>query len=44
MTEKDFFKLKEFNLPQINYLKVSYQILNKTSLINKIKKIYDKVY
>ena len=44
MTEKDFFKLKKFNLPQINYLKVSYQILNKTSLINKIKKIYDKVY
>ena len=43
MTEKDFFKLKEFNLPQINYLKVSYQIYNKNSLINKIKKIYDKI-
>ena len=44
MTEKDFFKLKDFNLPPIDYLKVSYQILNKNSLINKIKKIYDKIY
>ena len=25
MTEKDFFKLKDFNLPQINYLKVSFK-------------------
>tara|TARA_A100001015_G_scaffold265997_1_gene314853 strand:- start:288 stop:1235 length:948 start_codon:yes stop_codon:yes gene_type:complete len=44
MTEKDFFKFKELNFSQINYLKVSFQILNKERLINKIKKIYDKIY
>ena len=43
MTEKDFFKFKGFNLSQINYLKVSFQILDKENLINKMKKIYDKI-
>ena len=43
MTEKDFFKFQDFNLSQINYLKVSLQILNKERLMNIIKKVYDKI-
>ena len=43
MTEKDFFKIQDFNLSQINYLKVSLQILNKEKLMNLIKKVYDKI-
>ena len=41
MTEKDFFKIKDFNLRNINYLKVKLQIEEKEKLLNKIKKIYE---
>ena len=41
MTEKDFFKIKDFNLKKINYLKVKLQIEEKEKLLNKIKKIYE---
>ncbi len=41
MTEKDFYKIKEFNLKKIDYLKVSLEIKEKQKLINKIRKIYD---
>ena len=41
MTEKDFFKIYKFGLDNINYLKVSLEIINKENLIEKIKKIYD---
>ena len=41
MTEKDFFKIKDFGLENLSYLKVSLEINNKEKLINRIKKIYD---
>ena len=41
MTKKDFFKIKDFNLRNINYLKVKLQIEEKEKLLNKIKKIYE---
>ena len=37
MTEKDYFKVKNFNLQNINYLKVSLEIEKKEKLINRIK-------
>lgn len=42
MTEKDFFKVKNFNLDKIKYLKISLEIDNKEKLINKIKTLYVK--
>lgn len=39
MTEKDFFKINNFNLNNINYLKVSLEIPNKKDIINEIKKL-----
>ena len=39
MTEKDFFKIKDFNLRNLNYLKVKLQIEEKEKLLNKIKNI-----
>ena len=41
MTEKDFFKINNFKIRKIDYLRVSLQIYDKEKLINKIKKIYD---
>ena len=41
MTEKDFFKIKDFNLSDINYLKVNLVIEKKEELINQILNIYD---
>mgnify|MGYP001276576409 CR=1 FL=1 len=41
MTEKDFFKIKDFNLKKINYLKVELQIEEKRKLLGKIKKTYE---
>ena len=37
MTEKDFFKIDEFKLKDIDYLKVNLEIENKEGLLNKIK-------
>ena len=42
MTEKDFFKVKEFKVSGINYLEVQTEIENLEKLIKKILKIYDK--
>ena len=42
MTEKDFYKIKEFNFKEIKYLKVSLQILEKEKLIKLVNDIYDK--
>jgi len=39
MTEKDFFKVNNFNLNNINYLRVSLEIPNKMDIINEIKKL-----
>jgi len=41
MTEKDYFKIKDFNIDKIGYLKVSLEIEEKNKLIEKIRKIYD---
>ena len=43
MTEKDFFKVRKFNLRNIKYLKVSLEIKNKKKFLNKIMQIYDKI-
>ena len=42
MTEKDFFKIKDFKLQNINYLKVSLEIERKDNLIKILNKLYDK--
>lgn len=41
MTEKDYFKIKDYNISKIKYLKVSLEIINLDKFLNKIKKIYD---
>ncbi len=42
MTEKDFYKIKDLNLPNFDYLKVELEIENKEKLIKKILNINDK--
>ncbi len=42
MTEKDFFKIKRFNIKNIEYLKIELEIANKENFIKRIKEIYDK--
>ena len=42
MTEKDFFKIKEFNIFGVEYLKVSLEINEKNRFIKKLTKIYDQ--
>ena len=42
MTEKDYFKIKHFNISKIKYLKVCLVINNQKILLDKIKNIYDK--
>ena len=41
MTEKDYFKIKVFNEPEIKYLEISLEIKHKEKLIQKISKLYD---
>ncbi len=36
MTEKDYFRIKKYNLPEIEYLKVDLKIFQKEELIKKI--------
>ncbi len=42
MTEKDYFKIKDFKLKKLQYLKVSLKINNQDKLIKKIGNLYDK--
>ncbi len=42
MTEKDYFKIKDFNIDNIRYLKVSLIINEKEKFLNKILELYDK--
>ena len=44
MTEKDFYKIKEFAIPEVKYLKVNLIVNQKERLITKILDSYDKVY
>jgi tetraacyldisaccharide 4'-kinase len=41
MTEKDYFKIKVFNEPEIKYLEISLEIKQKEKLIQKISQLYD---
>ena len=41
MTEKDYFKIKNFNFKKINYLKSFFRNKKKKKFIKKIKKLYD---
>ena len=41
-TEKDFFRVKNFKLNQINYLEVEPDIENKQEFLKKISEVYDK--
>ncbi len=40
-TEKDFSRIKHYNLKEINYLKVDLEIKDKESLLKEVFKIYD---
>ena len=42
MTEKDYLRIKQFNLKGIGYLKIDLNIHNSSNLIEKILKTYDK--
>lgn len=41
MTEKDYFKIKDFKINGLNCLKVSLEIIKKDKLLQEIIKIYD---
>ncbi len=40
MTEKDFYKVNKFEIPNINYLKVSLEILKKDEFLKIVNKVY----
>ena len=42
MNENGFFKIKDFNIPDINFLKVRLIINDQDKLIKRIMKLYDK--
>jgi len=42
MTEKDYYKVKNFNKGQIHYLEVELEIAEKENFIKKIIKLYDQ--
>tara|TARA_B110000211_G_C14047743_1_gene539800 strand:+ start:572 stop:1513 length:942 start_codon:yes stop_codon:yes gene_type:complete len=42
MTEKDYFKINNFNYDEIKYLKIQLEIDEKEKFLNKISKLYDK--
>ncbi len=41
LTEKDYHRIKEFNLERIDYLKVELKVQDKENFIKKIQKVYD---
>jgi tetraacyldisaccharide 4'-kinase len=41
MTEKDYFKIKHFDLKDIKFLKIHYKISDQEKFLNRISKIYD---
>ena len=42
MTEKDYFKINNFNLNNIGFLKVSLKLDNKEKFLDRISELYDK--
>ena len=43
-TEKDYFRIKDFNLKNKDYLKLKYKIDNEEKFLNKISESYDKKF
>ena len=41
-TEKDYFRIKDYNLNEIKYLKIDLEIIEKEKFLKNIFKIYDK--
>ena len=41
MTEKDYFKIKDFNFTGLNQLKVSLDIKEKEKLLKRIIRLYE---
>ena len=41
MTEKDFFKVHNFKIKDLSYLKVKLEIKNREKFFNRLKKFYD---
>ena len=39
MTEKDFFKVENYNLKKIDYLKITLEIEEKNKLLNILKNL-----
>ena len=42
MTEKDYFKINDFKLDEIKYLKVSLVVNEKENLLKTIYRLYDQ--
>ena len=42
MTEKDYFKIKDYKIDNIKYLKISLRIHNQNKLLNRLKELYAK--
>jgi tetraacyldisaccharide 4'-kinase len=42
MTEKDFFRIKDYNIEGLKYLKVSLEINDKDRFIKRLNRLYDK--
>ncbi len=42
MTEKDYFKIKDYNINDIGYLNVTLEIIEKENFIKAITKLYDQ--
>ena len=44
MTEKDYYKIVDYNIPNIKFLKVSLKIEKQEELVKKILKLNDKIF
>ena len=42
MTEKDYYRVKDYNLPEVQYIKVKLEITEKKEFLKKVLKVYDK--
>ena len=43
-TEKDYFKMKDFNIHQLKYIKISLEIFEKEKFIQTIKRVLNEKY
>ena len=42
MTEKDYFKIKDYNINDIDFLNIALEVFEKEKFIKVITKLYDK--